>query len=304
MKSILLVAAIGVFAAAEFAGGEAGAGNGRDLVKEFDTPRIVTTRPPVSGLRAIRVATWNIDRGGELNTIESELERNPADLLLLQEVDSNTARDGGRDETTELARRLGYNGAYAIEFEELSQEREQHQAFIGQATLTRLPMRGSRVLRFAHQSGFWQPKSWLPSSIPLMQRRLGSRIALVSELDFAGQLLVVYNVHLESRSYGRIQTHQIDEILEDAKKYPAGTNIVFGGDLNTKYFPSIFLKKLEAAGFQSAMGPKIERTHAIAMALDWIFARGQVELSGGAVRRDLKGSDHYPLYAEMKSVSR
>jgi endonuclease/exonuclease/phosphatase (EEP) superfamily protein YafD len=36
------------------------------------------------------------------------------------------------------------------------------------------------------------------------------------------------------------------------------------------------------------------------MALDWIFARG-VKIEDGAVRRDLKGSDHYPLYAELKA---
>lgn len=305
MKTGLLLAAIGVFVAAEFAGGESGASGadigGPDLTAQFNTPRVITTRAATKGLTSIRVATWNIDRGGELDTIANELVRNPADLLLLQEVDSNTARDGERDETTELARRLGMNGAYAIEFEELSQEKEQHQAFIGQATLTRLPMRNSRVLRFEHQSGFWKPKSWLPSSLPLMQRRLGSRIALVSELEFAGRMLVVYNVHLESRSYGRIQSEQIDEILADLKRYPAGTDVILGGDLNSKYFPSIFLHKLQEAGFRSALGSKIERTHAIAMALDWIFARGQVQLSDGAVRKDFKGSDHYPLFAALKS---
>jgi endonuclease/exonuclease/phosphatase family metal-dependent hydrolase len=304
MKLALVLAAIGVIAATEFAGGSGEPGQAsaeRISAKDFDTPRMVTTCTPDKGLKTIRVGTWNIDRGGELSTVEAELERNPTDLLLLQEVDTNTARSGERDETAELARRLHLNASYAIEFEELSQEKAQHQAFIGQATLTRLPMRSTRVLRFQHQSGFWKPRSWLPSSIPLMQRRLGSRIALVSELEFAGQLLVVYNVHLESRSYGRIQSEQIDEILSDSRRYPAGTPVVLGGDLNTKYFPSIFLRKLQEAGFHSALGSKIERTHAIAMALDWIFARGKVLLSGGAVRRDFKGSDHYPLFAELKA---
>jgi endonuclease/exonuclease/phosphatase (EEP) superfamily protein YafD len=132
-----------------------------------------------------------------------------------------------------------------------------------------------------------------------MQRRLGDRIALVTELEFAGRLLVVYNAHLESRSFGRIQSEQLDEILADAKRYPPGTAIILGGDLNTKYLPSIFLHKLERAGFQSATGQRIERTHKIAMALDWIFSKGPVRLEEGRVRRDLKGSDHYPVYAEL-----
>jgi endonuclease/exonuclease/phosphatase (EEP) superfamily protein YafD len=137
-----------------------------------------------------------------------------------------------------------------------------------------------------------------------MQRRLGSRVALISELEFGGRLLVVYNVHLESRSYGRIQALQIDEILSDLSRYPAGTAAILGGDLNTKYLPSIFVRKLERAGFYSATGRHIERTHKIAMALDWIFASGPVRLSEGEVRRDFRGSDHYPVFAALRSEGR
>ena len=185
-----------------------------------------------------------------------------------------------------------------VEFEELSQERG-HPAYIGQTTLSRFPIRRSRVLRFARQSGFWKPHAWIPSNMPLMQRRLGSRIALVTDLDWNGHLLVVYNAHLESRSMGLIQVAQLDEMLADLKSYPAGTAVILGGDLNSKYFPSIYLRKLEREGFRSALGNRIERTHTIAMALDWIFARGPFDWSEGSVRHDLKGSDHYPIYATL-----
>jgi endonuclease/exonuclease/phosphatase family metal-dependent hydrolase len=190
--------------------------------------------------------------------------------------------------------------SYGIEFEELSQSKNAD-AFIGQATLTRLPIRRSRVLRFARQSGFWKPHSWLPSSLPFMQRRLGSRIALVTDLEFNGKLLVVYNAHLESRSMGLIQAAQLDEILADLKEYPPNTAAIIGGDLNSKYFPSIFLRKLEREGFRSALGEQVRRTHKIAMALDWIFARGPLQWQDGAVRRDIKGSDHYPIYAQLSA---
>jgi endonuclease/exonuclease/phosphatase family metal-dependent hydrolase len=189
-----------------------------------------------------------------------------------------------------------------VEFEELSQERS-GPAYIGQATLTRLPLRQARVLRFQRQSTFWRPHNWLPSAIPLMQRRLGNRIALVTELEFAGRPLVVYNPHLESRSMGLIQTAQLDEMLADMRRYPAGTTVMIAGDINSKYFPSVFLHKLEKAGFRSVLGERIERTHVIAMALDWIFVRGPVTLDGGAVRRDVKGSDHYPIAVRMRAPS-
>ncbi len=266
----------------------------------FNTPRQITVAPANGSLKSLRVVSWNIDRGGRLATITSELQRNPADLCLLQEVDWNTARAGKLDEGAQLATRLGLNLSYAIEFEELSQERGAP-AFIGQATLTRLPIRNARVLRFQRQSGFWKPRGWLPSSIPLMQRRLGNRIALVTELEFAGRPLIVYNLHLESRSMGLIQSAQLDEVLADLRQYPPATAAIIGGDLNTKYFPSIYLHKLEHEGFHSATGERIQRTHTIAMALDWIFARGPVQLEDGQVRKDIQGSDHYPVYARLQA---
>jgi endonuclease/exonuclease/phosphatase family metal-dependent hydrolase len=265
----------------------------------FNTPRQIVAFPVDGNLRSIRVATWNIDRGIQLNTISAELAGHPADLLLLQEVDWNTMRSGHLDIAKALADRLQLNLSYAIEFEELSQE-QGYKAFSGQATLTRLPIRNSRVLRFQTQSGFWKPRDWIPSSIPLMQRRRGSRIALVTELEFAGRLLVVYNAHLESRSMGSLQSQQLSEILTDLKQYPSGTPVIIGGDLNSKYFPSMYLHKLEHAGFHSATGERVERTHAIAMTLDWIFARG-VKIEYGSVGRDFKGSDHFPVYAELRA---
>ncbi len=247
---------------------------------------------------SVRVASWNIDHGSGIDTISSALKNNPADLYLFQEVDRNAARSGQKDVAAELGKRLGMHVAYAVEFEELSQERGS-KAFIGQATLTSLPILRSRVLHFQKQSNFWKPHAWLPSSLPLMQRRIGGRVALITELEFAGHPLVVYNAHLESRSTGPIQTAQLDEMLADLEHYPAGTATILGGDLNTKYFPSIYLHKLERLGFHSATGERIERTHTIAMALDWLFARGPVKLDSGAVRRDIKGSDHYPVYARL-----
>jgi endonuclease/exonuclease/phosphatase family metal-dependent hydrolase len=274
------------------------AGSATDAVGDFNKPREIHEARADGALRSIRIVTWNIERGSEFRTIGSELAQNSADLYLLQEVDWNTNRSGKADVPAELAKRLHLNLSYGIEFEELSQESGQ-KAFTGQATLTRLPIQKSRIVRFKTQSGFWKPHDWIPSSLPLMQRRVGSRIALVTDLNFAGRLLVVYNVHLESRSFGRIQSAQLDEILEDLKQYPPNTSAIIGGDLNTKYFASRYLQKLERQGFHSCTGERIERTHVIAMALDWIFARGPVKIEDGEIRKDFSGSDHYPVYARM-----
>jgi endonuclease/exonuclease/phosphatase family metal-dependent hydrolase len=265
---------------------------------EFRTPRELKTAQTVGDLKSIRLVSWNIERGTHLDFVRSALERERVDLCLLQEVDWNTTRAGRRDVAVELAKYLHLDLSYGVEFEELGQEHGQR-AFTGQATLTRLPVRSSRILRFETQSGFWKPHSWVPASVPLMQRRVGSRIALVTELEFQHRPLVVYNVHLESRSLGSLQQAQLDEILADLKRYPTGTPAIIGGDLNSKYFPSAYLRKLEHEGFHSATGERIERTHTIAMALDWIFAKGRVTLENGQVCNRDKGSDHYPIYAEL-----
>ena len=163
------------------------------LPNVFNNPRQSVALPSDGSVKTATVVTWNIDRGTELTTIGSVLEKRPADLYLLQEVDWNTKRGHDLDEAADLARRLHVNFVYGTEFEELSQE-DHGAAYTGQATLTRLPIRQSRILRFRRQSNFWRPHSWLPSNLPLMQRREGNRIALVTDLTFNNQLLVVYNL--------------------------------------------------------------------------------------------------------------
>lgn len=267
---------------------------------DVNTPREAKHLPGDGKAQTVRIVSWNIDHGSRFDQVTEELRKSKADLCLLQEVDWNAARSGFKDVAFELADRLGMNASYGIEFEELSQEGQDVPAYIGQATLTRLPLQKSRVLRFQRQSTFWQPHRWLPNSLPLMQRRLGSRIALITELQFAGQRFVVYNPHLESRSMGLIQAQQLDEILADlASHYPANTPAMIAGDINSKYFPSIFLHKLEKAGFHSALGERIERTHKIAMALDWIFVRGPFDFTDGKVDHSAKGSDHYPITVQI-----
>jgi endonuclease/exonuclease/phosphatase family metal-dependent hydrolase len=286
-----------VFAAIEVQTGSSGQA---PLEHDFNRVYPLSGNPVVRDIPQLRIMTWNIDHGARIDEIVAAMQRYAADLYLLQEVDWGTTRTGKRNVSAELVKRLGINGAFAIEFEELSQGRGAP-AYTGQATLGRIPMVCSRVLRFERQSGFWKPRSWIPSSMPLMQRRVGGRIALVSEFDWNGRKLVVYNAHLESRSAGFIQEKQLDEILGDASRYDAGTAILLGGDLNTKYLPSIFLHKLEAAGFHSATGEHIERTHRIMMALDWIFAKGPIRIGGGAIEHAAQGSDHYPVYGVVQA---
>src|SRR5437868_15472832 len=79
------------------------------LGPEFRTPREIKITDPLEGLKTIRVVSWNIDRGRQLDVVRSGLERERADLCLLQEVDWNTARTGERDVGVDLAKHLDLN---------------------------------------------------------------------------------------------------------------------------------------------------------------------------------------------------
>ncbi|HVT95788.1 MAG TPA: endonuclease/exonuclease/phosphatase family protein [Bryobacteraceae bacterium] len=248
--------------------------------------------------RELRILDWNIDRGFRYAEILNGIRRLAPDVCLLQEVDLHAARSGGRDVAADLARDLQMNYVFAPEFRELGQGREGSAAYHGQAILSRLPILNARILRFTRQSGFWKARRYVPNW-SLLQRREGGRMALVAELDSGPGRLVVYDVHLESRSLGRIQYRQLIETVEDSRRYGADAGIVLAGDLNTKYYPSLFARVMDRAGFVNCLGG-VARTHVFAGALDWIFVRGPVTAEEGRVFRDVHGSDHFPLLARIR----
>lgn len=237
---------------------------------------------------ALRVIDWNIDRGKHLPAVVDALRRENPDLVLLQEVDSGTRRSGSVDVAAELARQLGLNYIFEPAFRELGQGGD---AVQGQALLVRGAILQSRVLRFQQQSHFWKPQPYLPNWA-FLQRRSGGRIALVAEVESAGRRVVVYNVHLESRGFGHTRDVQLEETIRDALRYPEGTPVVIGGDLNTLYGTAGVRKRLADAGFRNCFGDRAVRTHVLYGALDYIFVRGAIDCGDTTVVRGSNGSDH------------
>jgi endonuclease/exonuclease/phosphatase family metal-dependent hydrolase len=246
------------------------------------------------------ILDWNIDRGKNLTDIEGQMRQfNPA-LCIFQEVDLDARRSGGIDVAQKLAEEFQMNYVFAPEFQELSQGTPESPAYHGQALLTKLPIRSSRMLRFTHQSGFWKPRRLLKSSMPLWQRREGGRVALITELDNGGKPLVVYNLHLESRGNDQLRLAQLEEVLADAQQYPPETSVIIAGDLNTKTAHSALMPRLRQAGYRSAFGDRRIRTHLIIGALDWVFVRGPIECERADVLRGVDGSDHFPITVDVR----
>ncbi len=266
----------------------------------LDTIRVGTFAQTSTSHESARLLNWNIDRGKHFEGILAVVRETKPDLCIFQEVDLSARRTQGRDVARELAKAASMNYVFAPEFVELSQSTEDGSAYHGQATLSRLPIRASRILRFVHQSGFWKPRPLLVSSLPLFQRREGGRIALVTELDNGGRTLVIYNLHLESRGSEQGRLLQLEEVLADAERYPPETPVIVAGDLNTKTRRSPVVPRLRQAGYRSAFGERKVRTHVIIGALDWIFARGPVQLQEAQVIRGAHASDHFPISAEVR----
>jgi endonuclease/exonuclease/phosphatase family metal-dependent hydrolase len=249
--------------------------------------------------KTLRLLSWNIDRGYEFDGVVKLIRDKQPDVCLLQEVDLHAQRTKGRDVAHDMAETLGYNYSFGTEFQELSQSVDGQPAYHGQATLSRWPIVTSRIIRFQRQSSWWKPHGGIPN-LAFFQRRLGGRIALVTDLSVNGMPVVVYNLHLESRSGGAIQSAQLNEVLDDLKEnYPPGTPAVIGGDLNSKYHPSSVRHYLQKQGFQSVLGDRLARTHVLIGYLDWIFYRGPWKVEDGTVVRGSHASDHDPIVAEL-----
>src|SRR5208283_3212665 len=180
-------------------------------------------------LDSIRIVNWNIDRGQQLSGVLDFLTNAAADLILLQETDVNARRTQYRNVAREIAQALRMDYVFGCEFEELTQGNHNSPAFHGQATLSRLPVLESRILRFRRQSGFWRPR-WFVPNIQSLQRRIGARMALVSHVLWFDNHLVVYNVHLESRGDDALRCSQLAEIIQDAQRYDFGVPIIVAGD--------------------------------------------------------------------------
>lgn len=247
------------------------------------------------------LASWNIERGVRHAKILQAL-RGPlaADLFVLQEVDLHTRRTGYRNVAEDLARELGMNYVFGIEFQELAQGHDGRPAFHGQAVLSRFPVSSARVLRFRHQLHNWGPR-WMPHWAWLQPRR-GGRMALVVEIQWCGQSCVIYNAHLESRASDAGRAKQIREILEDIHThYAPDTPVIVAGDLNTrKGVRSPVLQELRASGFQDVCwdlkGPLRTKVGSNKRE-DWVLVRHLSCFNGRIPRLDI--SDHYPLTVRL-----
>ncbi len=191
------------------------------------------------------------------------------------------------------------NYAFAVEFQELSQGSPTLPAYHGQATLSRWRLSDSRLLRFRHQSNFWDPQ-WYTPNLSFMERRRGGRMALVTHVCLAESTLAVYNLHLESRNGNDLRNRQLAEVLQDARHYDHGVLVVAGGDFNVDVSLQRENWAIRNAGFDNPFANEKAPTTVPSLlgrqkSLDSILTRGKVTILAAEIHRGVNASDHYPL---------
>src|SRR5271166_2646480 len=279
-------------------------------MEQFETGSFLSAADSYALESAIRVISWNINRGQQLDEVLEFLRRTPADLILLQETDVNARRTQYRNVAREIAQALRMNYVFGCEFEELTQGDHNSPAYHGQATLSRLPISESRILRFRRQSGFWRPRWYIPK-IHLLQRRLGARMALVSHVSWFETSLILYNVHLESRGEDALRCSQLAEILQDVQRYEPAVPIIVAGDFNFDLSQQPAVSLLAGSPFNSPFQSGTTRPTTTrsrlgrARTIDWMLIRGPLTCVGAELHDFVLASDHYPVSLTLvpKTVS-
>ena len=199
-------------------------------IAQFSQAEIHALAPaPAQAPEALGTLVFNMERGvclAELGDfLESCPEVRPFDVILANELDDGCVRSGGKNTTLELARRLGMNAVFGLEFIELVNGADP-KGFHGNAIFSRWPVRRARVVRLPERYNWYFDR----------QRRIGGRLAILAELDVAGRPLGVGTIHLENRTHGPGRRAQLEAVLTEAEAMFPGMPVILGGDLNTNTF--------------------------------------------------------------------
>ena len=183
-----------------------------------------------------RVVAWNVERGRHIEETAQRLSASGAQVALLSELDHGMARTAQQHATREIARRLGFGYAFAVEFLELGlggpgeraalpPHAENEVGYHGNAILSRAPLRRPAVVRLGDDG------SWFDGARG--ERRVGGRIAVVAQIELAGTPVTAAVVHLESHGDPDQRAGQMATLLDALDAYDPHAPIVIGGDLNT-----------------------------------------------------------------------
>lgn len=199
-------------------------------IPQFGEAEIHQIAPLPAGVpETLGMLVFNMERGVHLEEIGDFLRDcpgvQPFDVILANELDDGCLRSGGKDTTAELAKELGLNYVFSLEFIELVNG-EDPKGHHGNALFSRWPIKKAKVLRLPEQYNWYCDR----------QRRIGGRCAILAELDVGGRSVGAVSVHLENRTHGEGRRIQTEAVLKAVEEFLPGMPVVIGGDYNTNSF--------------------------------------------------------------------
>lgn len=165
----------------------------------------------LTGCASTRILTYNIHAGRDasgvdnLERVASIIRSSKADIVLLQEVDRNTARSGNVDQLAELTRRTGMHGVFGKSLDYQGGE-------YGIAILSRWPIVAHEVV---------------PLRVEPPQVRAGGSIEPRIALIVTTHGLRIANTHLDASREDRYRMQEVPQLLSAAR------GLITGGDFNS-----------------------------------------------------------------------
>jgi endonuclease/exonuclease/phosphatase family metal-dependent hydrolase len=239
----------------------------------------------------LRIVSYNIRWcGGEdlrelIRLLREDAEIGRATIIGLQEVDRNRKRTGHVNTARLLAEELGMHYVWAAPPtpDEKKKKREEPEEETGVAILSPFPL--TEVERIV-----------LPHEGPGRRRRA----AVGATLLVGGRRVRVYSLHAETRIGSEKKLEQFRAVLDALERHTKIDAAVVLGDFNTWRGGEAddTDEMFRQAGFQTPI-PKSKATFkdywVVKLKLDWIWLRG-LESTTGGIDRDIKLSDHWPLW--------
>lgn len=194
-------------------------------------------KPGSESSRPITAVAWNVERGKRFDALRHALHEVPdirnADLLLLTELDIGMGRSDNRNVPQAIAAELGLGYVFANyhlvlargDSAELDTTLPNDEALHGAALLTRWPVRKAWALSLPE----------FTDKFHAIEKRLGSKRALVCELDAPGGPLTVAVVHLDPFAPPRHRARQLRALLAAIERTGA-KQVLVGGDFNTNTY--------------------------------------------------------------------
>ena len=252
----------------------------------------------------LRLCTWNLHLGldlpGILKTLHSEPDFKGVEALALQEASVHE----GREDAEVIAEHLGPSYRHRQVMTHTLKGHVQANALVWDTRRVEVTATSELVLPRRADNGLSRTERTLLSVMRKQQR-----MSLAFDCRIGGLDWLLYVAHLDVFGY-RHKLEQFGAILADCANRPPADVTVIAGDLNTFRLVgrrpkwTRLAEKADAAGFEDLTGD-IRWTHSfrrvpVRQKLDAIFIRSERSLLYQSWSLDLPGSDHIPVFADIK----